>query len=348
MDVAVLIPSKGRPAALAKCVDGLAQQTLDADRYRVFVGLDGADDQAAAAARTAWRARGGVADRLHIDVGPGLGYINVRHRLQQQLEGELFVSLNDDVIPDPGFLAAHRDAHLAAGDVELVVGASPFVAVPNPTIIDRLVAETDLVFFHTAMAQAADARERDWGFRHCFGLNFSVLLRPMLDAGGFIDLHDTYGYDDLHLGWRVVRRFGGAVRYRPEARAPHDHRHSAKALIAREYELGRSAWRFAQADPDFMIDVLGRDIRDPEEIAYMRDFVDHEWPDVARQQESFLELEHVPGDVLGDGASAVAMLEALRQHHLLLRRHTFRRGILHEIDADAVTRHRGVQMEPSR
>ena len=75
---------------------------------------------------------------------------------------------------------------------------------------------------------------------------------------------DTYGYDDNELAYRLTQQLSLPVLYRPEARAPHRHRHRAADVLHRERTLGIAACRYARLNPEFAAAVFGRDILDPE------------------------------------------------------------------------------------
>src|SRR6185503_17009447 len=101
--------------------------------------------------------------------------------------------------------------------------------------------------------------ERDWGFRHCWGLNFSAPMQAVRAVGGFTAFPMAYGYDDIELAFRLQRRFEMPVLYRPGALAEHDHRYLPEDVLRRERQLGQAAWRFAGLNPEFARTVFGRD-----------------------------------------------------------------------------------------
>ena len=321
MDVSVLIPTRRRPARLAACVARLAGQSLGAQRYEVVVGLDGVEPQSRAAAERAWCDAGGARGGLRVIGGPRRGYIDVRHRLIPELRGEIYLSLNDDVEPCRRLLEVHVRAHRKRPAI--IVGDSRFVTWANPTLLDQLLQRTGLVFFWHAM----DGRDPDcdWGFRHCFGLNFSVARRLIMEAGGVPSMPLTYGYDDLELAFRLARRFSLPVLYRPEARAPHRHRYRAMDLLGREQALGVAACRYARLHPAFAVVLFGRDILDPGEVASCRDRVERKQEAMADLKASFLGLDEVPAV---DDPQEIARIY---RKHLPLKRHCWRRGLLREL-----------------
>lgn len=327
MDASILIPTHARPKKLGACLAALARQTWPSSSFEVALGIDGDDGVTADAACRAWNDAGGHPQSLCIATFPKRGYIHVRHRLVPTLNGRIYISLNDDVVPEPDFVARHLAAH---GEVQrheqsvVIVGHSPFVEYPNPSLLNVLVAETSMVFFFDVMDDTHP--DHDWGYRHCFGLNFSAPLQAVVDAGGVRDVRDTYGYDDIELAYRL----GLPVLYRPDARAPHDHRYRPIDLLCREFSLGAAAVRYAQVNPGFARAVFHRDILDPREAAYALAYVDQERRTAERVERTFLNLADIPASTIS-GVARRTTLRVISQQFLLLKRYVWRQGLLAEL-----------------
>jgi GT2 family glycosyltransferase len=318
MTIGVLIPTRGRGEKLAACLRLLsAQDWRPGDE--VVVGFDGPDPAGAALAAAAFDSR---VCRLRLETMPRAGYIAVRHALVKTLACDVLVSMNDDVLPEPGFIAAHREAASRHGPGVAHVGYSPFVVPDRPTLIDRLVSETSWVFFYDRMLAEPDAG-RDWGFRHLWGLNFSASLEAVRRVGGFTAMPEVYGYDDIELGHRLCRS-GVSVRFLPEAVARHDHRLSGEDLLRRERALGVSAWHYAARRPAFAREVFRDDITDGLFLRGCAATVAAESGTAGQLRESFALL----GTLSGCQSADPALLEVLYRHHLPLKRHCWRQGLL--------------------
>lgn len=330
MDASVIIPTFGRPEKILACVEALAAQGTRS--FEVLVGFDGPDPAGADAVRERWAREGGEAGRLIVGEFPHRGYTPVRNDLLTHAKGRVMISANDDIVPAPGFVAAHVRAHGAAeakGQCVLVSGASPFVMHAADTLLDRLMRETPMIFFHDVMARYSgpDAREKDWGFRHCYGLNFSAPMEQVRELGGFTVLPTIYGYEDIECAFRVNQRFGSPVLYRPEALAWHDHRFGAKEYAAREHKLGVAALGFARRCPECARATFGRDIASERELEYSREFVERERGMAMAAWETFREFEHLPAGLL-DGRGGDTLRAGMYQQHLPLKRWLWRRGLL--------------------
>lgn len=306
--VSVLIPTRGRPAKLASCLAHLAAQHLPHGMaFEVLVAIDGPDpatNAACDAARAALSRAGNSSIMLRTIEGPREGYMVARNRALAAARGELILSINDDVRPAPGFVAAHARAHMdaAARGIRLCIvsGASPWIAHEPDRLFDRMIRETGMVFFYNVMdrALAAAAHERnraaalererwrDWGFRHAWGLNTSIPAWALTRTGPYAEYAGGYGYEDVEIVHRVRARHASTlglapVLYRPEALAPHDHRMDPRDYLSREYRLGYTALSFARVSAACARELFGREIvADPS--AALRDACD------------FLDREHAP------------------------------------------------------
>jgi GT2 family glycosyltransferase len=329
-DLSVIIPTYGRPAKIAACLGALAGQDLETTRFEVLVGLDGPDAAAMRAIASAWpEAPPGT---LRVFECPREGYNGVRNRLLAESRGRYIVSLNDDVLPVSGFLSAHLEAqHLAEvrGRPAIVTGHSPWIVHQPDRLFDRLVRETSMVFFQDAMT--GDDPDRDWGFRHAWGLNVSFPAPMVREVGGWTAFPLAYGYDDVEIAWRLHERFDVPVLYRPRALAPHDHRMEPQGYLDRERSLGRTAVLFARANPSFAQDVFGRDITSDEEIAYSIEYVERERVGVDRLRPLFLALADKPAGAVEDPD----IIQMLYQQHLPLKRWEWRRGLLESCEDEA-------------
>ncbi|MFG0283082.1 MAG: glycosyltransferase family 2 protein [Phycisphaerales bacterium JB039] len=352
-DVSILIPTHGRTRKLCACLRALAHQSVNPAQMQILIGFDGPDATGARAARDAW-ASAGAGPGLELIQCPRAGYNAARNHLLERAAGHICLSLNDDVLPAPGFVDAHIQAQRQAADRlglpgAVIVGRSRWVIPHDDTLFDRLVRSTPMIFFYDVMDAAAhdpDACWRNWGFRHAWGLNMSAPLELVRQAGGFTDFPMAYGHDDIELAWRLGRNFDLPVLYRPEAEAAHDHRYSAVDVLDRERKLGESAWLFAGRNPHFGRDVFGRDITSDAEIAYAHAFVQREAKDAERLRTRFLSLEEIPADAIG-AEYAPALLDALYQQHILLKRYEWRTGLLRAA-TDASDRAGGTGVSPVR
>lgn len=331
-----MIPTFGRGQKLKQCLRCLAAQRVWGAGLagEVVVGIDGAsrDGLDASEARRAWAEAGGKAGALVVLELDRVGSIAARRAILEAARGTVLIGLNDDVQPREDFIEQHAHEQLdrlRAGRQAILVGHSPYIVRNGDTLVNRLARETSMIFFYSAMTHGTHSTEHDFGYRYCYGLNFSVLTEAVRKVGGFAPVNAAYGYDDIELAYRLQDRMGVPVLSRPKAIAEHDHWYEPEDVLAREESLGQSAWDFAhpRACPEFCVELFGRDIRSAEELEYSRAFVQREQAAADMQRETFLQLGRLPADVIGPEQSKT-VLEALRQQHFLLKRWLWRRGLL--------------------
>ncbi len=342
VDISVLIPTFGRAQKLARCLARLSRQDLDHRRYEVLIGVDGKDeanepdDEAAQAVRALASTSAGAMRAVVFEfdhAGPGA----TRNRLARHAEGKLLLLLNDDVLPEETLLSAHLRAHeewsARSGRAAMALGAAPWVvpgSAGQDSVFDRLVRETSMIFFYDRMQEAIDKGEagtdHDWGFRHAWTLNLSLPRSEFERAGGF-DERLTYAcYEDLEFARRVHDGGRVPVLYRPECVVHHDHRITPQSYLARERLMGRAALQLAAASPECAREIFGRDITSAEELAYSREFVRREQTLADRLRGTLEALAGVPSNAVGEDAGV--LLRALYEQHLLLKRWTWRAGLV--------------------
>lgn len=334
----MLIPTFGRAAKLGRCLARLARQDFDHRRFEVLIGVDGKDeanepdDEAAQAVHAMASTSAGAMRAVVYEfdhAGPGA----TRNKLAKHAVGKVLLLLNDDVLPEETLLSAHVRAHaIRDGRAAMVLGAAPWV-VPGAgedTLFDRLIRETSMIFFydrmHEAMARGEAGAEHDWGFRHAWTLNLSLPRQEFERVGGFDERLTFACYEDLEFARRVHDSGRVPVLYRPECIVHHDHRITPESYLARERLMGKAALQLAAAAPECAGEIFGRDITSREELEYSRESVRREQTLADRLAQSFAALTTIPASAI-EGPNAATMLRMLYEHHLLLKRWSWRKGL---------------------
>lgn len=326
----MIIPTFGRATKLAGCLAHLARQDIDAARFEVLVGVDGGSEGDADAAREAARSAG----VKHIEVrqfehaGPGA----TRNRIVERARGELLLLLNDDVLPEPDLIRQHVEAQQGRS-AAMVLGAAPWVVHEDDTVFDRLVRETSMIFFYdrmeAALASGSVGTEHDWGFRHAWTLNLSLPRAVFAGVNGFDARLRHAMFEDLEFAFRASRSTaqGAPVLFRPEAVTRHDHRVRVQDYLTRERNLGIAAWELAGASPECARTVFGRDIRSTAEVGQCRAFVEQERSRAEAMRGVMTQWERTSSSEI-DGANTRETIKDLYESHLILKRWTWRAGLL--------------------
>lgn len=310
MDLSVLIPTFRRPDAINTCLSHLAKHPPDA-RVEYIVGLDG--DSSITPDPDIPES---IKEHTRL-LRPGrVGLLKLRQEMMEQARGKFVLWLNDDAYPEPELIHTHLVAHAASSHPRVIAGRAIWSRVQSPNLFDRVVQETDLVFFTQSTTRT------ECTYRNCFGLNMSFPRELAIRSGSVADVSEHYGYEDIELAWRMIRS-GAACTYEPEALVTHDHRYTPQDVHRREYLLGRAAYAFAYANPDFATELFRVDLRDRFILESFEISIRLAWRDALRIESTFLTLDqHSPQSMPDD------MLHILAEHWVLLKRLLWRWGVL--------------------
>ena len=288
-----------------RLLDALADQSLDAHRFEVLVGLDGS-----ASPDPHPRAR-------YLEL-PHRGPAATRNTLISEAKGRFLLFLNDDVLPARDLLETHLRAHESLQPNDLVLGCAPWAIDPDDTLFDRLIRETSLIFFYDAMNEVE--RNRDWGFRHAWTLNLS-LRTDIAKECQFDERLTRAMFEDLEWAYRLEHTHGSRVLFRPEAIVTHEHRYTPSDYIQREKALGAQALTLAAINPACASAIFRREIRNTEFVRECKRLCTQDAEVCFVLEREFEALAHKP-------ASATTDIQALYQLFVPLKRYWWRQGLI--------------------
>jgi glycosyltransferase involved in cell wall biosynthesis len=194
LSLTIVIPTHNRLAKLTGALDALAHQTWPMAGVEVIVVadacLDGTVEEVQRLAATtpyllrvlSHEARNGALTR-------NLGASEAR--------GRVLLFMDDDILPDPGFVRAHMEAQ---DERRVVIGYSKPVPHPRPSwwqLSARLWWEDSF----TAMSRPGH-RYTCWDF---FAGNSSMPKGLFHAAGGFDSSFTGAGYEDYEFGYRLLQ-----------------------------------------------------------------------------------------------------------------------------------------------
>lgn len=234
VEASVVIPSYNNRATLLLCLERLAAQTHPPERFEVIVVLDGSTDGSAEALR-----RRTTPFRLEVVTQPNRGRAAALNHGARLARGEHLIVIDDDILPNPEFIARHLAAH-ARGDV--VIGPIPLSErSPVNFLTDgvREWAETHAARMGQQTGPASCAE--------IYGANLSIRRAVFHDLGGYrTDLRRT---EDFHLGKKILSA-GCRVVWCPEAVAEQIYDKSFPAWCKDFYVDGRSHAALVQEFPE--------------------------------------------------------------------------------------------------
>ena len=227
MPVSVVVPTRDRPASLARCLAALSDQR--ADGLDIVVVDDGSGDRAALEA--ALRALPAARCRR----GAGGGPAAARNLGAEAAEGEIICFTDDDCEPAPGWAAslaaAASSSGIAAGRTVAPADAGPAV-LASQLIIDQL------------LNASLDATSRTRFAPTC---NLAV-TREVLSRLRFDERFPDAAGEDREWSARAVA-LGIRPRYEAAAVAVHRQLLGAAGFLRQQFRYGRGAARFRRFGP---------------------------------------------------------------------------------------------------
>jgi len=218
--VSVVTATVGRRDALLAKLDALMAQTLERSRWEWLVAFDGGHE---GLERDLHDAAGDAIDlRTVTTSGDGPG--PARDAAARLARFPLLLLSDDDCLPHPEALERHLEAQ---GVPCVAIGTVVFAAAGEETIVQP------------------PARPGWWNLA---GANTSLPTDVFRAVGGFGNVTEGYGGEDLWLGWRL-HRAGLPFRPAPQARVRHlgpDPQRSGDRRKA--YQAGLNAVRLARRE----------------------------------------------------------------------------------------------------
>lgn len=200
----VVVPTYERPHELRRCLDALAHQRADGVTFDVVVVDDGSRRSVADA----------LADfhppyRLTVLRQANAGAGAARNLGARAAEGTYCIFVDDDVVPERDFVAAHVGAQKRLGGV-VAVGKITTIVPARADWFARASAGN----LNRSYGKLDDGASMHWS--RCYSGNLSVPRDLFLANGGF--LVDLPRCEDIELGFRLEQA-GIPLRYVSEARA---------------------------------------------------------------------------------------------------------------------------------
>ena len=228
--------TRDRPAGLDRLLDSLAPLLVTEElKFEVLVV-----DNASVGDRTREVA---VAHGARYVREPRLGLDFARNRAAGEATGDWLVFFDDDVVVDPGWLAAFRAMLAEHPDASAVTGSVVPLALDTPAQVlfeQRGGFRTSFVRTRFQGTAPTDLAYPACGAEFGTGANMAIRKDVLAALGGFDEALDTGpplpGGGDLDMFVRVVRA-GLVLVFEPSCLVFHEHRRDMAALYR---QLGRS------------------------------------------------------------------------------------------------------------
>lgn len=230
MQISVVIPTYNRYSVLMRTLKALHDPLLETSSYEVIVVDDGSTD---------------ATPTMMPDLASSLPYkllylrqanrgpAAARNRGVAAACGDLILFIGDDIIPQPGLIAAHLRAHQVHPQQQIaILGYTPW----HPDVSQTPLAQwwEDNRFRYRALLEG---KTPDFSF--FYTSNISV-KRTFLSEGELFDENFIYAaYEDTDLAYRLAQ-LGLKVIFEPAALAYHYHETDLKAICHQMELTGRA------------------------------------------------------------------------------------------------------------
>lgn len=231
MDISIILPTFNRRELVLRTLLTLFAQTYPLDRFEIIVVVDGSSDGTAKALRGLKQPH-----RLHVMEQENRGLAGARNTGYRAAKSELVLFLDDDMLCDPGLVAAHVAAHRNAE--QIVAFGAIFLSADSPPSLAAECFNQEIGAFH--LNYLRDPKTR-WNETACVFSNTSLSRRLLCDAGGFDEAFRMR--EDLDMGVRLIG-LGATPCYVSDAIAYHSYTKTPEDLLV-------EAERFAAADVMF-------------------------------------------------------------------------------------------------
>lgn len=234
----VVIPTRDRRAMLLELLRRLGAQDAAPGAFEVVV-VDAGSTDSTTSALSSWFSRQPFRS---VAIGPAAA-ARARNAGASASVGHLLIFLDDDMLPDPGFISAHLEAARQFPGA-VVVGACPVAGARRP--FSRMIARWYAGQFD-AMTTTATTGHTLTAFQVFTG-NLMVPRAVFERIGGFDERFEGYGGEDTDFGIRLVAA-GIPLRYAPWAVAAHRFGASWPVWISRVRALAASTILLVEKHP---------------------------------------------------------------------------------------------------
>jgi GT2 family glycosyltransferase len=225
--ISVVVCTYNGGATLRECLEGVL--TLHYPDYEVIVVSDGSTDDSAAIASSY--------DGIRVLETEQDGLASARNTGMNAATGEIVAYIDDDAIPDPGWLAQLAST-FTAGRLAAVGG--PNVLPPESGWIAECVANAPGGPTHVLVSD----REAE----HVPGCNMAIRKDALERIGGFDPQFRAAG-DDVDVCWRLLDS-GERIGFSPGAVVLHHRRRSVRAYLRQQRGYGKAEALLERKHPD--------------------------------------------------------------------------------------------------
>lgn len=230
MQISVVIPTYNRYSVLIRTLKALNDSPLQTSSCEVIVVDDGSTD---ATPTMMPQLMSSLPYKLLYERQANRGPAAARNRGIAAATGDLILFIGDDIIPQPGFIAAHLRAHQVYPQQQIaILGYTPW----HPDVSQTPLAQwwEDNRFRYRVLLEG---KTPDFSF--FYTSNISVKRAFLLKGELFDENFTSAAYEDTDLAYRLAQ-LGLKIVFEPEALAYHYHETDLNAICRQMEVTGRA------------------------------------------------------------------------------------------------------------
>jgi GT2 family glycosyltransferase len=228
--LSLAIASYNRREPLVQVLEALARQTYPADRFDAVIVLDGSTDGSAERVRAL-----DLPFSVKVVEQENRGLAASRNRGAREASAPVIAFLDDDIVPEPGFVEEHARAHRDSAEPVVALGVCP------PADPGRSLPALALRHWWEDYYRRRSEPDHQWNYTDFGDGNVSFPRGVLEDIGGWDeDFASRAGRrQDWELGIRLIQR-GVRLLDCPGARGWHHFRTSFENALRQRRIEGRS------------------------------------------------------------------------------------------------------------
>jgi len=250
MQLSIIIPTYNRAKILDECLKRLDNQDFMKNEFEVIIVDDGSNDSTKVVVKTAQK-------KLSIQItylyqknqGQGIA----RNYALRYAKGGIIAFIGDDILVLPDFVKQHLTYHRKyRHENEAVLGfigwdprleITPFMQwlTNGSSVLGRFGGH------QFAFEKLQGKKRADFNFFYTSNIS---LKRSLLKKHPFDSRFSSYGWEDIELGYRLLKRENLILYYNPMAVGYHMHSMDESGLERRMYQIGKSAHLFHKKYPE--------------------------------------------------------------------------------------------------
>lgn len=248
--ISVIIPTYNRADILKECLEHLSRQTCRPQDFEVVVVNDGGTDATPTVVQS-FVDSGKISVRYFEKKNEGQGI--ARNFGITQANGDVIAFIGDDILVREDWVQQHLDMHRAHPEESAgVLGFIEWDPRMPQTPLYRFMTNGSIILGRYGGHQFAYEKlegKSEATFDFFYTSNIS-LKKSLLEKFPFDTSFLKYGWEDIELGYRLVKEAGFHLYYQKNAFAYHYHPMDEESVKRRMFAIGKAAVLFDRKYPE--------------------------------------------------------------------------------------------------